>query len=103
MLRGALLSLASLAVFLILAGCGYIPVLSKTGILPGPSAGLLVTALPASELSALLGQYGEVGTQECPQGQIWIGTLNLGGSNVTIDACVPAELASQYAQSIGGL
>jgi len=59
-------------------------------------------ALPAETLSTLLSDYGDIGTQPCPEGEIWIGTLNFGaGAVLDINDCIDRELATSYAQSFG--
>jgi len=85
----------------LLIGCGYIPILNQTGLLPGPSPSLLVKVLSASELGVLLGAYGDIGTQTCPSDQIWIGTLNIAGQTISVNSCISLEMATQYAQSAG--
>ncbi len=103
MARTSLILSALTVVFLLLFGCGFVPGLNQAGLLPGPSPTLLLDVVPMSMLSGLLSQYGEIGTQDCPDGEVWIGTLNLGGTSMTLNACVPTELATQYARNAGVL
>ncbi len=101
MARGTMLVLCATLVFSLLLGCGYVPGLDKTGVLPGPPMGLVARALPPETLSGILGDYGDIGTQQCPAGEIWIGVLNIGGRTLEINACIPLEMATNYAQSFG--
>lgn len=101
MARGTMLTLTATFVFSLLHGCGYVPGLDKTGVLPGPPMGLVARALPPETLSGLLGDYGDIGTKQCPEGEIWIGVLNVGGKTLEINACIELELATSYAQSFG--
>ena len=101
--RRPVLVTLSLVVLFFVAGCGLLPVVSETGLLPGPPTTLLVQSLPPETVGSLLSQYGEIGTHPCPSGQIWIGMLNISGEILTLNSCVSTALATSYAQSIGAL
>lgn len=95
------LAIVAITSFLFLSGCGYIPILSELGLLPGPPPILMVKVLPREDLAAMLSDYGDIGTQPCPEGQIWIGTITDNGTQLKINGCIDIELATQYAQSFG--
>ncbi len=103
MRRRPVLVVLSLVTLFFLVGCGLLPGLSDTGLLPGPPTTLLVQSLPAETVGSLLSQYGEIGTYPCPSGQIWIGMLNINGEIITLNSCVSTALATSYAQSLGAL
>jgi hypothetical protein len=62
---------------------------------------LVAKVLPPEDLGALLSQYGDIGTRPCPDGQIWIGTLNFDDSTLSLNSCIDIDLATSYAQSYG--
>lgn len=96
-------AVVAVAAFLFLAGCAYIPVLSEIGLLPGPPTSLVVKVVPQEELAAVLSEYGDIGTQPCPVGEIWVGTINVGANTLSINSCIDMDLAIQYAESFGVL
>lgn len=63
--------------------------------------GLVARTLPPETLAPLLSEYGDIGTQPCPEGQIWIGVLNIEGTILDINGCIDTELATSYAQTFG--
>ncbi len=97
------LVVVSLVISLTLVGCAYIPGLSETGLLPGPPITVVARVVPPEQLSSLLSEYGEIGTQACPEGEIYIGTLNIGANTLTLDSCIDIDLATKYAESFGVL
>ncbi|MBN1346550.1 MAG: hypothetical protein JXQ73_27925 [Phycisphaerae bacterium] len=99
--RLGILAVISMVAFCFLVGCAYVPGLSETGLLPGPPISVVARALPPEMLSDILGDYGDIGTQTCPVGEIWIGTLNVGDTKLEINACIDTQLATSYAQSFG--
>jgi hypothetical protein len=90
-------------------GCSYLgQPYSSLGLFPGPSVsqltGILAGSTALGGLSGLTGLTGLTGlgssttgtSGSCPSGQTWIGTVNLNGSSVSVNSCVPTNLASQY-------
>ncbi len=98
-------------------GCMEQPFLTDVlGFLPGPSPSLVQQAALTDQLlgmggdpNILLGLAGsgdQTGTdttssgtgggEDCPEGQVWVGTVTVGGVTITINQCVSEDQAAQY-------